>query len=266
MNFANVSVKCGQEKQISTRSATRNWLVTSDGGVKCVDEFLATICMFSRMDDLVRRFSSFYDSNEELRENIEIKNYTYHKLVLAYGPRKRFLATVEWRCQENCYHLALAAYDNEKSTSVDNPNGLSVHFLQNLLNETKDLTYLTKVLTETYSPLASLYRLPQLPLQISADSIPPPNLPYGHVFAVLPVNETTFRVFYRWVYCIEVVCLNDGLVAVRDANNCFTAGKDGKIAQGKHFTTRFSPILGLKVGILFFKLVFKFFLMIFNEI
>lgn len=142
---------------------------------------------------------------------------------------------VQKRAPDKSFHLTFGIGDH--TSSAVNPHAAISLQLHHIFNQNPDLVYLLHILEETLPVLNSLYKLTIIPMLGIITSRP--KVPVS-TFIVIPQSPTHYRLTYRSMYCLDVQCRGDGLIAVRDgAYSLFDKGKP---------MNEFMAIQGLKVG------------------
>ncbi|KAH8042743.1 hypothetical protein HPB51_025647 [Rhipicephalus microplus] len=173
------------------------------------------------------------DQHNSLMSVVDIKSFTYKKLVLGYGMNKASTVTIYWRHSEKRFHLAFGVVGHTASAS--NPHTVVAPQLQHEFNQHRSIATLVEVLRDTYAPLLSLTKLPSAPQLGVINSRP--QVPV-QTFVIIPQSSTHLRLVYRNTYVLDIQCRPEGFVAVRD-------GAYSKFDKTKAVED-FTPIQGLR--------------------
>lgn len=208
---------------------------TSAQVASVVEEMLQDWNTIGHLYGVVLRFAQalHLDQHNTLASIVDIKSFTYKKLVLGYGMNKASTVTIYWRPSEKRFHLAFGVVGHTASAS--NPHTLVAAQLQHEFNQHRSVATLVEVLRDTYAPLLSLTKLPSAPQLGVINSRP--QVPV-QTFVVIPQSSMHLRLAYRNTYVLDVHCRPEGLVAVRD-------GAYSKFDKTKAVED-FTPIQGLR--------------------
>ncbi|GIY68947.1 mediator of RNA polymerase II transcription subunit 14 [Caerostris extrusa] len=142
---------------------------------------------------------------------MEIKSYTYKRLIIGYGLNKANMVNIYWNPGDKRYHLGFGIMG--QTISASNPHTLASAQLQHEFNQHRSIMTLMQMLHETYAPLLSINKLPTITELGVVHSRPA--LPI-QTFTTLVQTSTHYRVVYRNMYCLDIECRPEGFVAVRD--------------------------------------------------
>ncbi|KAL1425420.1 hypothetical protein MTO96_019215 [Rhipicephalus appendiculatus] len=200
-----------------------------------VEEMLQDWNTIGHLYGVVLRFAEALrlDQHNSLRSVVDIKSFTYKKLVLGYGMNKASTVTIYWRHSEKRFHLAFGVVGHTASAS--NPHTVVAPQLQHEFNQHRSIATLVEVLRDTYAPLLSLTKLPSAPQLGVINSRP--QVPV-QTFVIIPQSSTHLRLVYRNTYVLDIQCRPEGFVAVRD-------GAYSKFDKTKAVED-FTPIQGLR--------------------
>ncbi|XP_037511801.1 mediator of RNA polymerase II transcription subunit 14 [Rhipicephalus sanguineus] len=200
-----------------------------------VEEMLQDWNTIGHLYGVVLRFAEALrlDQHNSLMSVVDIKSFTYKKLVLGYGMNKASTVTIYWRHSEKRFHLAFGVVGHTASAS--NPHTVVAPQLQHEFNQHRSIATLVEVLRDTYAPLLSLTKLPSAPQLGVINSRP--QVPV-QTFVIIPQSSTHLRLVYRNTYVLDIQCRPEGFVAVRD-------GAYSKFDKTKAVED-FTPIQGLR--------------------
>ncbi|KAM7302775.1 mediator of RNA polymerase II transcription subunit 14 isoform X1 [Ixodes scapularis] len=200
-----------------------------------VEEMLQDWNTIGHLYGVVLRFAQALrlDQHHSLMSIVDIKSFTYKKLVLGYGLNKASTVTIYWRPSEKRFHLAFGVVGHTASAS--NPHTVVAPQLQHEFNQHRSVATLIEVLRDTYAPLLSLTKLPSAPQLGIINSRP--QVPV-QTFVIIPQSSTHLRLAYRNTYVLDLQCRPEGMVAVRD-------GAYSKFDKTKAVED-FTPIQGLR--------------------
>ncbi|XP_074645605.1 mediator of RNA polymerase II transcription subunit 14-like isoform X2 [Tubulanus polymorphus] len=209
-------------------------LMGPDNMSKLVTDLQDDLNAIARLYGAVVDFAeTLNDCKTNLHSLIEVKTYSFKRLVIAYGPGKNHNVSIQWKSPPNeGFSLSFGTH-GPTSTSC-NPHALVAAQLQKEFNIHKSVTQLVQVLNDTVLPLTAISRLnttPILGLQ-SRMNQPVPS------FMVIPQSPVHYRIAFRNVYCIDVHCRDCKLLAIRDG--AYSLFDTSKAVDG------FNPIPGLK--------------------
>lgn len=200
-----------------------------------VEEMLQDWNTIGHLYGVVLRFAQALrlDQHNSLMSIVDIKSFTYKKLVLGYGMNKASTVTIYWRPSEKRFHLAFGVVGHTASAS--NPHTVVAPQLQHEFNQHRSVATLVEVLRDTYAPLLSLTKLPSAPQLGVINSRP--QVPV-QTFVIIPQSSTHLRLAYRNTYVLDIQCRPEGFVTVRD-------GAYSKFDKTKA-VEEFTPIQGLR--------------------
>ncbi len=167
--------------------------------------------------------------------------YSYHRLVLGYGPNFGFSVTIQWKHLENSFHLSFGIQG--KKVTGRNPHTIMAPRLKLAFNRSPDIARLAQILHDTIVPLMALRGLKEDPTP-ETSSLSQPSQQSAAVFSVaqrflvIPVSETTIRTVFKGQLTLEFICLREDFVAVRD---CTSAVSTERVVAGS-----FLSVPGLK--------------------
>lgn len=162
-----------------------------------------------------------HDQHNMYNTMMDIKSFTYKKLVLGYGQNKASTVTIYWRPSEKRFHLSFGVAG--QTASASNPHTIVAAQLQHEFNQHHSVASLVQVLHDTYYPLLSISKLTTAPQLGVVNSRPQVAV---NTFVVIPQTSTHIRIIYRNTYCLDVQCRSEGLIAIRDgAYSVFDKGK-----------------------------------------
>jgi mediator of RNA polymerase II transcription subunit 14 len=193
--------------------------LNTDSADKVIDTFLVSewtsIC---HLYVAVQEFARIYNENAEMSHDIEVKSYNFKQLVLAYGPSKCYMATVSYSGQ---FHIL---FGSAGQATVPNCHVMISTYLEKDLNQTGSIAHLAKTLSESWSLLVSVSKLPTCPVPYFRKQQVVPT------FSVIPQSSTHIRVIYRTTYCLDFQCRDGHLVSVRDG--AYSMFETSKVVEG----------------------------------
>lgn len=200
-----------------------------------VDDMLQDWINMGHLYSVVLEFADIlkYDQHNIYTNIMDIKSFTYKKLVLGYGPNKASTVTIYWRPSEKRFHLSFGVVG--QTASASNPHTIVAAQLQHEFNQHHSIAALMQVLHDTYAPLLTISKLPSAPELGVINSRP--QVPV-QTFVAIPQTSTHIRLVYRNTYALDVQCRSDGLVSIRDG--AYSVFDKGKAVE------EFSPIPGVK--------------------
>ncbi|XP_076370105.1 mediator complex subunit 14 isoform X1 [Tachypleus tridentatus] len=186
---------------------------TSRQVVEMVDELLQDWSTMVHLYGVVVEFSEALKNDQDgnLCSLMDIKSFTYKKLVVGYGPSKASTVTIYWRASERRFHLAFGVVG--QTASASNPHTSVASQLQHEFNHHHSVAKLVQALHDTYSLLLSLSKLPSAPhlgVIYSRAQVP------IQTFVIIAQSSTHIRVVYRNTYCLDIHCKPDGLLSIQD--------------------------------------------------
>ena len=188
---------------------------------------------WSAIDKLYQVVYDFGKVASNYSQIVDIKYFTYKKLLLGYGPEKNYSIAIHWKALEKRFQLSFGVTGPAATNS--NPHVLVAAQLQSEFNRHKSISILIQSLNTTFHPLASILNLSSISLMGTITSRPAvPILS----FCIIPQTSNHVRLIYRNTYCVDIMILSDGLVAVRDGAFCLL--DKSKVLE------ELSPIPGLK--------------------
>uniref|UniRef100_A0A915LKP3 Mediator of RNA polymerase II transcription subunit 14 RM6 domain-containing protein n=1 Tax=Meloidogyne javanica TaxID=6303 RepID=A0A915LKP3_MELJA len=169
-----------------------------------------------------------FDRTEE-----EVRAFTYHKLVLAYGGEHRDLLFIlswrwNWRTKTGNYALCFgqAPSTNKQNGHVPqrrwNPHVIVSQLLIDRFKKERDLVWLVNYLVNTHRSLSIIHQF--VKTQIRSTKInsqilgTEANFPAEMMFHLTPVDEYCIRLSYGSQISMEFLLLQDNQVAVRDCS------------------------------------------------
>lgn len=188
-----------------------------------VDDLLEKIANFSRIFGLI---STFLPYSEEFANRLEVKLYNFYKIIIDYGSvsgpgssgNRDFSLIVNWNLKSSKFHLALGSRCQRK-----NPHSLIAAELNSILNSNENLAEVLQILVETFPVYEAVGRIWTGPSFTKDDfttakqSAPDEGVfEFRSVFALIPLNSTSFRLIFRSTFCLEFHCLSKGQVVVWD--------------------------------------------------
>ncbi|XP_055376744.1 mediator of RNA polymerase II transcription subunit 14 [Condylostylus longicornis] len=202
---------------------------STNGCAKTVDELLKDWAKIVFLYTLVYDFAALYKTEKyNLHNMVNIKSYSYKNLLMSYGPNKEVICNIYWSSQTRGFKMTFVG-----GASAINAHSMMREQLQSHLNRHYNLATIVNILHETYQPLSSIAKLPQIP-QLG---VPRPNIPVLS-FCILPQSPTLLRLAYQGFYCLEIRFRAGGLVSIRDgAYHRF---------DRSHVVDEFTPTQGLK--------------------
>lgn len=127
--------------------------------VQMVDELLEDWSAIEKLYDVVYEFGKVASNFANL---VELKSFTYKKLLLGYGPNKIFMLTIHWKSTEKRFQLNFGVTGTGPSNS--NPHVLVAAQLQHEFNQHRSIGALIQTMTSTFSPLLTILNLTSIPL------------------------------------------------------------------------------------------------------
>ncbi|XP_055926040.1 mediator of RNA polymerase II transcription subunit 14-like isoform X1 [Argiope bruennichi] len=178
-----------------------------------VEEMLKDWCIMGHLYKVVLDFAQALkcDQHNMFPSIMEIKSFTYKRLVIGYGPNKANMVNIYWNPCDKRYHLGFGVVG--QTVSASNPHTIVAAQLQHEFNQHLSVMTLMQCLHETYAPLLTINKLPtasELGVVHSRPALP------IQTFVIMPQTSTHFRVIYRNMFCLDIECRPEGLVAVRD--------------------------------------------------
>ncbi|GMR32227.1 hypothetical protein PMAYCL1PPCAC_02422, partial [Pristionchus mayeri] len=219
------------EMQASSQGTTP----VSETITNLVAERLITYC---HIYDLVVRFASVYENYKHM---CSVRHFTYHKLVLAYGPRRDRLLVLNYKprnantaakfiinfgqCTPIDYHEKDGDHVNLPSNSTEeiqwNPHVMMNALLTERINQEWDLVELVHYLITTLAPLDSLHNFYRFRFQsqkVFAWMVNNDNyFPLAFKCHLLMITEHIVRLIYGHVH-LEFAMTEDNSVFVRDVS------------------------------------------------
>ncbi|XP_061826759.1 mediator of RNA polymerase II transcription subunit 14 isoform X2 [Nerophis lumbriciformis] len=224
------------KEQASTRHVYltyENPLSEPVGGRKVVEMFLNDWSAISQLYQCVLQFSrALPELPSYLGLFSEVRLYNFRKLVLCYGTTKGSSVTIQWNSNSHRFHLALGTVGPNSGCS--NCHNIILHQLQEMFNKNPNVIQLLQVLYDTQAPLNAINKLPTVPMLGLTQRT---NTAY-QCFSILPQSPTHIRLAFRNMYCIDIYCHSQGVVAIRDG--AYSLFDNTKIVEG------FYPAPGLK--------------------
>ncbi|KFM63332.1 Mediator of RNA polymerase II transcription subunit 14, partial [Stegodyphus mimosarum] len=167
---------------------------TSRQVAQMVDDMLQDWNTMGHLYKIVLEFANClkYDQHNMFSTIMDIKSFTYKKLVLGYGPNKASTVTIYWRPSEKRFHLSFGVVG--QTASASNPHTIVAAQLQHEFNQHYSVIALMQVLHDTYSPLLSISKLPSAPELGVIHSRPAVPI---QTFVTVPQTSTHLRVIYR---------------------------------------------------------------------
>ncbi|GAB6020174.1 Mediator of RNA polymerase II transcription subunit 14 [Chamberlinius hualienensis] len=207
----------------------------ANGASKTVDDIISDWNAIAYMYGAVLEYADYLNKDPQgiLSGMAEVKSYSYKRLIFGYGPNKANTVAIYWRSADNRFSLSFGVIG--QTSSAVNPHTLTAAQLQHNFNRHKSIPTLLKLLCDTYSPLLSISKLSTAPMYAVTFSRPQQPLP---TFTVIPRSPTHLLLSFRNVYCIDVHCRGDGIVAVKDG--AYSLFDKSKVVDG------FVPTPGLK--------------------
>lgn len=202
---------------------------------RTVNELLSDWSAMSYLHGVVLDYAQALkkDAHGHLSSIAEVKSYAYKRLILGYGPNRNNTVSISWRPYEHRFSLTFGVVG--QTASAVNPHTLTAAHLQHHFGRSHSVPLLLRLLRDTYSTLTSVAKLTTAPM-MAVLSIRP-QVPI-QTFTVIPRSPMHFCVSFRNVYCLDVHCRCDGVVAVRDgAYSLFDKSKA---------IEEFTPTQGLK--------------------
>lgn len=154
--------------------------------------------------------------------------YTYHKLILAYGPRRSHTVNLSWKPQPQNAHfavnfgqffyLAVEDTDDIDYQKRTNPHHIVQQHLVEKFNKTRDLIDLAEYLIHTSISMHCLTQLSRhriKPAKVPNGIEPPPTYPVEYQIYVYSQNEYVIRVTAGPVH-LEFLLLSRNSVCLRD--------------------------------------------------
>ncbi|ESO84116.1 hypothetical protein LOTGIDRAFT_211073 [Lottia gigantea] len=186
--------------------------LNNDNYKKTVIDLLREWNAIGNLYSLVKDFADIYsDPKSNFQSTIKIKSYNYKKLVLAYGPKFLYLVTIQWKGEDNLFHISLGT---NGQCATGNPHVVVSNHLQKDLNSSRNLAFLLQILLDTLSPMISMAHLNTVPVIGTSQT---PKLS-SLSFIVIPQSSTHLRIIFRNFNCIDVNIRGNKLVAVRDGS------------------------------------------------
>ncbi|CAG2161554.1 unnamed protein product [Oppiella nova] len=200
---------------------------------KMVDELLSDWSAIARLYEVIKNFAADLQYNNQLTALLDIKSFTYKKIIIGYGNNKTFIVSIYWKSSEKRFQLCFGCVGQALSDS--NPHVLICSQLQYEFNQHFSIVQLIQVLNYTLNPLLTIQCLSGIPLLGVVNSRP--QLPV-QAFCVIPQSSTHIRIIYRNTYCLDVIIYSDNTIAIRDG--AFSLFEKTKVME------ELTPIQGLK--------------------
>ncbi|XP_013410599.1 mediator of RNA polymerase II transcription subunit 14 [Lingula anatina] len=226
-----------KEKSIIHRVVCMYELSHDGDASKLVQDFMDDWATLGHLYKAVLDFSIQYKNpSTHLHNMVEIKNYSYKRLVLGYGPSKLCSVNIQWSRDRTQFVLAFGTCG---PSNTANPHTLVATQLQAEFNKHKSIATLAQTLHETWMPMAAICKLHTTPFMAQAPkaqaaSVPQPN----PLFSVIPQSSTHIRIGYRNTYCLDIHLRSNKMVSVRDG--AYSWFDTSKVVEG------FTPTPGLK--------------------
>lgn len=207
-----------------------------------MDEWRSILKLY---EPVVHFAESLTEENGRLPQLVSVYSYNYKSIVLRYGNKKHFLVTIKWSTQSSKFILLFGRW-NSKGL---NNHMITSHALTNMFNSDPDIGKLIHVLHDTSDPIQAICSLPTLPLMGMNASLPlVPNHQQNfknlaQCFTLIVQTPTHFRLTFRSTYALDIFCLSDQRVAIRDGS--FSHFDSSKIKEDA------VPITGLKTFFMF---------------
>ncbi|XP_045140092.1 mediator of RNA polymerase II transcription subunit 14-like [Echinops telfairi] len=203
------------------------------GGRKVVEMFLNDWNSIARLYECVLEYAhSLPEIPAHLSIFAEVRVYNYRKLVLCYGTTKGSSISIQWNSIHQKFHISLGTIG--PNSGCRNCHSTILHQLQELFNKTPNVVQLVQVLFDTQAPLNAINKLPTVPMLGLTQRT---NTAYP-CFSILPQSPTHIRLAFRNMYCIDIYCRSQGVVAIRDG--AYSLLDNSKLVEG------FYPVPGLK--------------------
>uniref|UniRef100_A0AC35G013 Mediator of RNA polymerase II transcription subunit 14 n=1 Tax=Panagrolaimus sp. PS1159 TaxID=55785 RepID=A0AC35G013_9BILA len=231
-----------------------NRRVAADRSIKCLVQEISTsvkdtisesiasqiidrVSTYSHLYGPVCRFSRVYHHYEKA---IDVLAYTYHKLILAYGPRRSYTVNLSWKpLPANAhfavnfgqfFYLALEDTDDIDYQKRMNPHHIVQQHLLEKFNKTRDLIDLAEYLIHTSLSIHCLTQLSRhriKPAKVPAGIEPQPTYPVEYQIYIYAISEYLIRVTIGPVH-LEFLLLSRNSVCLRDVT------PERPLARGLH--------------------------------
>jgi len=195
-------------------------------GESIATNIIDKVAIFSHLYGPVKRFSLAYNYFENA---IDVICYTYHKLILAYGPHRNFTVNISWRPQTGTFVINLGQFyyqpmlkpkyrTFEKKT---NPHLIVQPYLVEKFNGDRDLIDLMNYLINTTLSIECLIRLSRLRVrslkayQMIVQSESQSSFPMDYQVYIHAVKENKIRVHFGGIH-LEFLLLSENAVSVKD--------------------------------------------------
>ncbi|XP_012271319.1 mediator of RNA polymerase II transcription subunit 14 isoform X2 [Orussus abietinus] len=184
---------------------------TADTVSRTVDSLLSDWAQIVHLYSIVQDLAEYLKMEKyNIRNMISIKSYSYSKLILAYGPNRGAMVTIQWSTNDKAFKLT---FGKSPTNTVVNAHSLMKEQLEAHLNRHRNLAQIVHILNETLQPLTSISKLPTIP-QLGVHNSRP-QVPV-QTFTIMPQCVTLVRLAYQGIYCLELRLRGGGLVSLRD--------------------------------------------------
>lgn len=178
------------------------------------------------------------DPRSPIHDLVSVFSYDYKSLVLKYGQGKQSLVTIRWSTQSNEFNLLFG----RDGSLGSNSHTMASHYLVSMFKANPDIGKLVQILHDTSEPLQAISTLPVIPLIGMVPSTPGTPQQSGksvsESFTVVVQSSTHIRIIFRSIYGLDVYCLPNKKVSLRDA--ALSRFDPTKVKEG------LLPIRGLK--------------------
>ncbi|XP_038050987.1 mediator of RNA polymerase II transcription subunit 14-like [Patiria miniata] len=222
LTFGNCPVRStSPREQGSTRCLYLTYSSTSPVINHLLQDWKAIGMLYGPVQDLA---SVVNDPDLPLSAFVEVRSFTFQKLVLTYGRDKTSTVTIFWDSRESRFHLRLAVVGTACSS---NSHLLVHHQLEHEFNTHCNLTRLMQNMCDSQQPLQAISKLPMAPALggLSSHAQVP-----SHTFLVIPQSSIHIRVFFRKNFCLDILCKGKNTVTIRDG--VYLPSKDSKGVEG----------------------------------
>ncbi|RWS16530.1 Mediator of RNA polymerase II transcription subunit 14-like protein [Dinothrombium tinctorium] len=247
LNFSNFPLPSQSVKEHSSHGVVYLMYDFTNGSQsqikQMVDELLEDWAAIAKLYEVVDDFAPLFNTISATNF-VEVKSYSYKKLVLGYGSNKNYTVSIRWKATDNMkeqrerrregrYHLGFGIAGAVQSSN--NPHVIVSTQLQHEFNQHLSIAALIQNLNATLNPLLTIQNLTSIPLLGVLNSRP--QVPV-QTFTIVPQSSTHIRLLYRNTYCVDVILQMDDLVAIRDG--AYSLFDKGKVLE------ELTPIQGLK--------------------
>ena len=196
-------------------------------GESIATNIIDKVAIFSHLYGPVKRFSLAYSYFENA---VDVISYTYHKLILAYGPHRNFTVNISWRPQQGgkfainlgqFYYQPMLKPKYKTFEKKINPHFVVQSYLAEKFDGDRDLIDLMNYLVNTTLSLECLVRLSRSRIrslkayQMLAQSESQSSFPVDYQVYIHAVKENKIRLHFAGIH-LEFLLLSENAVSVKD--------------------------------------------------